>query len=321
MNLAKVRNTNEIIEAEELRFILKSEMPEFQCPDENCGAILVAASYLDHNKQRPHFKTSKGSEHSQKCKFSTYAKLLEVGGKRKITFEEFENMPVPTKLIKPKQKTENELFKSASGIDLDENLTSTRKGKSGDFEKGGNSFKSVTTISQITDFYLSCPFNRDIKLNILGTEKEYMYWFKRIQKPNSVAKYQGTQIFFGQLHTNMGYIRKSENEILIKLFECEEWVDNTSSSLTQNKKTQKNPFFARINTENLTERKKTKILNELKYATQEQKEAHKNGKSSKKKAYLFFIGEAPNIENPYTFNVLEGYLCARFAEIKKTNIH
>ena len=61
-----------------------------------------------HNKQRPHFRTLRNNDHSKTCKYSEFARILELGGQRKITFEEFENLPVPTRLISPKEKGINE---------------------------------------------------------------------------------------------------------------------------------------------------------------------------------------------------------------------
>ncbi len=229
-------------------------------------------------------------------------------------------MPYPSRLISPEKiKKEEKTIKQNDNIVIEETTGKKRK-ITNDFEESANSNRAVTTISQIVDFYLSCPLNREFDLDLLGTKKAYMYWFKRIQKSKQKAKYKGQCIYFGQLHTNMGYVRKTDSEILIKLYECEEWVRNTGTSLSFNKTEQKNPFFVKINIENLSAHKISRILKELQYAIQDQKDAHNKNKDGKKKAYLFFLGEAPSKENPNIFNVIDGYICARFTEIKPTKL-
>ncbi len=315
MNQARDRKTSEIIEAEELKLIPQSDISEYECIDEQCKISLIPCSFKPSNKNRPYFKSPKNINHSDKCRFSEYLKLLEQGHKRKLELTEFENMPYPSRLISPqKVKTEEKTTKQDDNTVIEETTGKKRK-STNEFEESASSNRAVTTISQIVDFYLSCPFNRDFELDLLGTKKAYMYWFKRIQKPKEIAKYKGQCMFFGQLHTNMGYVKKTENEIVIKLFECEEWVKNVGNSINSQKSEQKNPFYVKINTEELSAHKVSRVLNELKYAIQDQKDAHNNNKQGKKKAFLFFLGDAPDAENPFTFNVIGGNLSARFTEI------
>jgi hypothetical protein len=318
MNQARDRKTNEIIEAEELKLIHLTDISDYECIDENCKIQLIPCSYKPSNKNRPYFKSPKNINHSDNCRFSEFLKLLEQGHKRKLELTEFENMPYPSRLISPKKiKTEEKTTKQDDNIIIEETTGKKRK-STNEFEESANSNRAVTTISQIVDFYLSCPFNRDFELDLLGTKKAYMYWFKRIQKSKQIAKYNGQCIYFGQLHTNMSYVKKTESEILIKLYECEEWVRNTGTSLAFNKSEQKNPFYVKINIENLTSHKISRILNEFQFAIQDQKDAHNNNKDGKKKAYLFFLGEAPVDKDSFTFNVIEGNISARFTEIKPT---
>ena len=318
MNQARDRKTNEIIEAEELKLIHLTDISDYECIDENCKIQLIPCSYKPSNKNRPYFKSPKNINHSDNCRFSEFLKLLEQGHKRKLELTEFENMPYPSRLISPKKiKTEEKTTKQDDNIIIEETTGKKRK-STNEFEESANSNRAVTTISQIVDFYLSCPFNRDFELDLLGNKKMYMYWFRRIQKPIKIANYNGVSIYFGQLHTNTGYFRQSENEILIKLYECEEWIENSSNSLALNKREQRNPFYVKICIKDLTHHKRSRILNELKYAIQEQREAHQNNKQGRKKAFLFFLGEAPNVENPYVFNVFDTHICARYTEIKPT---
>ncbi len=84
MKIARIKDTKEPIEAEELKFIEEDNMPEFICADENCAVPLVPALYKNHNKQRPHFRILRNNDHSKSCKYSEFARILELGGKRKM---------------------------------------------------------------------------------------------------------------------------------------------------------------------------------------------------------------------------------------------
>lgn len=318
MNIARDTTTYELIEAEELRFIVKEDMPKFTCPDENCKVELVPASYLDHNKQRPHFRTLKGKEHSNECKFSKYAKLLEIGGKRKITFDEFENMPVPTKLIKPKPKKVDDKIAPSIVSDIDESSSYKRKGSTNSFDEGGNSFKSVTTISQITDFYLSCPFNRDIELNLLNKVQPYMYWFKRLKKTLDHNEPQEYNIYFGQLNQGKLTQLESDKEIKLQLYDCAGWKELETGPKSSKKQEQINPIFVTISKEKLSPNKVTRMKHEIEYALYEQKKVYTDKTRTKNKPYVFFIGRKKHIDNPYEYEVLEGYFVARYTEIKQT---
>lgn len=311
MHLARIKKTLEPIEAEELRFIKEDEMPEFICADENCAVNLIPASYKPHNKQRPHFRTLKNKDHTTECKFSIYTRILELGGKRKITFEEFENLPVPTKLIKSKTDKDDETIK----VNLEEDINEEdniikRTGSTGDFDEGGNNFKSVTTISQIVDFYLSCPFNRDIELSLFDKTKPYMYWFKRLKNTLYNKEPQEFKIYYGQLYQSSTMNSENENIIRLKMYDCEGWDDINKEQI--------NPMYVSIKKNKLSKIKLTKIKNEILFAKEEQLDSYKKNKKDKKKPFVFFIGQKTNDSIPYEYEVLEGYLVARYTEIKKT---
>jgi hypothetical protein len=316
MKLAKILDSNDIIEAEDLRFIAKNDMPKFVCPDMNCNTPLIAAAYTEDSKQRPHFRTLKNHKHSEKCQFSDYAKILELGGKRKLLLAEFEYLPIPTKLVPPKAKNESDKIKSTISNEIDEKRTATKRGVLDSFDEGGNNFRNVTTISRIVDFYIACPFNRDIKLDIFGSEKEYMYWFKRIRNIQGDI-IPDSKIFFGQLHQDRNAIEEKDSEINLRLYDCQAWDEERN---------QINPFFVSIPTTNLSKNKIARIKNEINFALQEQKNYYKNSASSenveneeqaKSKPYIFFLGKQ-NPTNRLQLLVQDGYLVSRYAQIRKT---
>jgi hypothetical protein len=319
MKIARLKNTNKPFEAEELKFLDEENMPEFICPDENCAVPLIPASFKSHNKQRPHFRTLRKNDHSKTCKYSEFARILELGGKRKITFEEFENLPVPTKLIIPKDKGKNEVVKSKNGESQDDNPDSIkRKGFNGDFDESGNNIKNVTTISQIVDFYLSCPFNRDIELTIFEEKKQYMKWFKRLQKTQRNKEPQELNIYFGQLHQD-NHLNIDGSEIIrMKMFDCEKWEKATDGYFNSVSKVQVNPFYVQIDPENISPHKLSRLKNEIEFARNEQTVAFKEGKQDKRKPFVFFIGKKIDINNPFEYKVLDNHLVARYTEIRDT---
>ncbi len=319
MKIARLKNTNEPFEAEDLKFLDEENMPEFICADENCAVLLVPASYKNHNKQRPHFRTLRKNDHSKKCKYSEFARILELGGKRKITFQEFENLPVPTKLIIPKDKGKNEVVKSKNGESPEENPDSkNRRGFNGDFDESGNNIKNVTTISQIVDFYLSCPFNRDIELTIFEEKKQYMKWFKRLQKTQRNKEPQELNIYFGQLHQD-NHLNIDGSEIIrMKMFDCEKWEKATDGYFNSVSKVQVNPFYVQIDPENISPHKLSRLKNEIEFARNEQTVAFKEGKQDKRKPFVFFIGKKIDINNPFEYKVLDNHLVARYTEIRPT---
>jgi hypothetical protein len=244
---------------------------------------------------------------------------LELGGKRKITFEEFENLPVPTKLIIPKDKGKNEVVKSKNGESQDDNPDSIkRKGFNGDFDESGNNIKNVTTISQIVDFYLSCPFNRDIELTIFEEKKQYMKWFKRLQKTQRNKEPQELNIYFGQLHQD-NHLNIDGSEIIrMKMFDCEKWEKATDGYFNSVSKVQVNPFYVQIDPENISPHKLSRLKNEIEFARNEQTVAFKEGKQDKRKPFVFFIGKKIDINNPFEYKVLDNHLVARYTEIRDT---
>lgn len=81
---ARINNTDEIIEAEDLK-VLDAKTFEFVCVDKNCNIPLIPSSFKENNKRRPFFKKYKNQEHSTKCSYSKYLHFLEIGKTRRLT--------------------------------------------------------------------------------------------------------------------------------------------------------------------------------------------------------------------------------------------
>lgn len=315
MNQARNKISGDVIDAESLKHLYEDGLPDYECIDEKCKIILVPCSFKPINKNRPYFKSLKGENHAKQCKFSEYLKLLEKARNRMLTAYELEDMPFPTKFKKLKQeKAENTTFKSTNIEQVQNGQVGTRKQASGEFVEILNKSKVVASISPIVDFYIKCPYNRGVALEIeIENEiKMYKYWFKRIQKPIATGNYKGKRIFFGRLHAGENKITESEKTIEITLFESESWEKGAYNKPAK----QMNPFIVSINKTLISKNKVSRIKNEINYVIEDKKTDFKAGQINKKKdAFIFFLGEAPTKNTPYKFNVLDGSLVSRYTQI------
>jgi len=316
MNQARDVKTGEIIDAESLKHLFEDGLSEYECIDEKCRIKLLACSYKPVNKNRPYFKSFKGEYHSKNCKFSEYLKLLEKAKNRALTEFELEDMPFPTKLKKVKSNIDNDtIVKTNSVENEDSSQVGLRSKASGEFVDVLNKSKVVASISPIVDFYIKCPYNRHMELEIEDVQKMYMYWFKRIEKPFAIGNYNGKNIFFGRLHTNRENITETEESLEITLFESEGWEKSDNGKPAK----QINPFIVSIDKTTISKNKVSRIKNEIDYAIEEKINAFKNNEVDKKKhAFIFFYGEAPTKDKHCKFKVIDGSLVARYAQIFPT---
>ena len=320
MNQARDKKRNLIIEAEELRLIKDVNHSNFECLDENCRVRLIPCSYRDENKKRPFFKLPKKRKHKESCRFSEYLKLLEEARKRRLEKRELKRFPYPA-ILKEKQNVEEK--------DIVANVSLSSVKSSGEFvvsesyewDNNGVSNRSVTSISQIVDFYLRCPDNRDLDLKIFGQVTPYRYWFKRIKEGNT-GQYKLRRIFYGRLSMKYNCIQNMEEEVIIELYECEDWMEPPirSWSSFENHKIQKNPYHVHVTKTKLSSHKVTRLLNELDFAINRQKEAFKAAEDSEKRAYVFFLADPPLKTSKYRFDVLSGFLVSRYEKFNRHDL-
>ena len=303
MNIARDKSTGEEIEAEELKNIHYVDSENYECIDNHCKIQLFPCSYKKHNKTRPYFKTSKTAEHAELCSFSQYTILLKKARGGDISKNGLIPYPYPSKLVIASKST----FKVDNDL-LDNSLNSRHQHRSVQRSSEATNHitgnRTVTAIGQIIDFYLNCPFNRDVSLDLLGKQTKYQYAFKRI-KGKSEGQYKGRKIYYGIMHLYIEAI-ETKNAIQIQLLECEDWV-NTGEA-----KSQKNPYKISIELDNLSVHKKARIINEIDFVKEEQIGMKQK---NKKYAFIFFLGDPPDTENPYTFKVYENYVVCRYDEI------
>lgn len=316
MNQAREIKTKEIIDAESLKHLFEEGLSEYECIDESCKIKLTPCSFKPTNKNRPYFKSLKGSSHSKTCKFSEYLRMLEKAKNRALTEFELEDMPFPSKFEKVKKRVDENIIYESTENDAElENTGRIRTKASGEFIETLNKSKIVASISPIVDFYLKCPYNRDVELEIENKRMMYMYWFKRIEKPISKANYKGKCIYFGKLHTDKTKIIDTKDTLEITLFECESWEKGNKNGSSK----QINPFKIVIDKNVISKNKLSRIRNEINYTIEEKIEAFKNREEHKKKhAYVFFLGDAPSNDKPYSFKTIDGTLVARYTQIYPT---
>ncbi|PKR81771.1 hypothetical protein CW751_00065 [Brumimicrobium salinarum] len=312
MYKAKNKKTNEVIEADELKVINNVSSIDFVCVDDKCAIPLIACSFQETNKKRPYFKKHSNQEHTDSCSYSEYLKLLEVGKTRRLTDLEFEKLDYPSKLVFSLPKVKDTLTLTSELLP-DSNSTAKKTISNGEFAEVANANRRVTSISQIVDFYLSCPFNRDVELDLLGVKMSYKFHFKRIYGENTGA-YIDNKIFYGRVSLNSIDSEVSdENYLYLKLFECEDWERN--NSLTSNNK-QINPYFLKINKEEISKYKINRILKEKETVSNLSKNDYRINKKHGREAWVFFIGRKPSLKNLYEFEVVNGFITFRYTIVQ-----
>lgn len=314
MYKAKNKKTNEIIEADELKVINNVSDINFVCVDDKCAIPLIACSFQETNKKRPYFKKHSNQEHTDSCSYSEYLKLLEVGKTRRLTDLEFEKLDYPSKLVFSLPKVKDTLTLTSELLP-DSNSTAKKTISNGEFAEVANANRRVTSISQIVDFYLSCPFNRDVELDLLGVKMSYKFHFKRIYGENK-GDFIDNKMFYGKIYLNSIDSEINDGHFLyLKLFECENWEKN--KSLTIINKKQINPYFLKINKDEVSKYKINRILKEKETVSNLSKNDYRNNKKDGREAWVFFIGKRPNLKNQYQFEVVNGFITFRYTTIQQ----
>lgn len=313
MFTARIKYSDEIVEAEDLKVIENVRNLEFACVDKNCNIPLIPSSFLEKNKKRPFFKKFPNLEHSAKCAYSKYLQFLEIGKTRKLTELEFEKLEYPSQLVMVQLKPK-ESDTTTSDILPETESTSTKRISNGEFTDAAHSNRKVSAISQIVDFYLSCPYNRDVDLDLLGSKAPYIYQFKRIFGTNE-GKYLDNKIFYGIIDLkDIDSLRNTDDTVIIKLHECEKWEDNPRLVFPRKKRV--NPYFVKINKEEITKYKMSRILKERETVSNQSKNDYfKNLKKDNVEAYIFFLGKKPSAETPYIFEAINGFISFRYTKV------
>lgn len=313
MFTARIKYTDEIIEADELKVMENVQSLEFACVDKNCNIPLIPSSYKENNKKRPFFKKYKNQEHSTKCSYSKYLHFLEIGKTRKLTELEFEKLEYPSQLVISQPKI-REMDTTTSEILPEGESVSTKRISNGEFTDAAHSNRKVTAISQIVDFFLSCPYNREVDLDLLGTKAPYVYQFKKIYGPNT-DQYISNKIFYGAIDLkDLDSLTSKEDSMLIKLHECERWEDNPRSIFSSKRRV--NPYFLKINKAEITKYKMSRILTERETVLNQSKsDFFKKIKKDGVEAYVFFLGRKPAAETPYIFEAINGFVSFRYTKV------
>ena len=310
MNQARDISTDLIIDAEDLKSLEAVDKHNYECIDKNCRVKVIPSSYGITNKVRPYFKIHTNGTHTSKCSCSNFANLISQGKSRRLNIEEFVNNPYPEKLVIASPLKENVIKVIDEDSELVNITRSTKTNYSSDFDEASSTNKTVSALGQIVDFYLNCPYNRDFELNLLGTASNYQNAFMKINAGNIGKFKKEPKIYFGQLYLKYDSIKISDNLIMIKMYECQDWKDSNSLSY----KEQINPFFIKINTESFKKNKVSRLIKEMEYVKEEQKDILQSGIGRKKKAFIFFYGVQSN-DNEFLFEVQHGLMVCRLTEV------
>lgn len=312
MNIARDKTTGEVIDADDLRILGGNiDKHNYECVDKNCRVQMTACSFEPTHKQRPHFRAI-GVEHASECTYSEYHRLLNQGHKGRV---EFGKVPYPSRLVdtsKKEQVTPPSIKKEQAAAD-GSGRTITR---SDGWLETSDSNRNVSTINQIVDFYVACPYNRDFNLNVYETTQTYSRWFFRIpfNKPNDGKLYYERKIFRGTLSMKKDAVQEDDKKISIQLSECEKW----SNPVQGKSRDPINPYIIEIDKGTLSSYRISRVLNQLEMLRDEKIGDFKSGTDSNKDSWIFFLADPPNDDSPYHFRVIDGHLIARYVQIPDT---
>lgn len=310
MNQAKYKETGEPLDAEDLKIISDPKSIEFICAGDNCGVPVFPCSYRPENKPRPYFKVG-GIEHTSECTYSSFLDYLKIGYKGKLSTSDLVKMEFPSKLkLYTKPKTDD---KTQNRVENSEEQDSSRSKRifSDEFGDEKKSNKVVTTINKIVDFYLSCPYNRDVELDLLGTKKEYYKLFINVTTAKNVNSKE-LRIYYARFDFRKGgksLIKLDANNYMIKLFEGIK-KDDISDDYE--------PFHVLIKKDQISKAKFDRIKYEKSQVIQEYLIKYNPKKSTLEGAYIFFVAYPPTNGTPTIFDALHGMVVSRYTKILAT---
>lgn len=311
MNQARYKDTDELIDAEDLRNINNPKSIDFVCAGKNCEVPVYPCSFLPQNKPRPYFKI-RGFEHSTDCNYSSFLDYLKIGYKGRLTTSDLVKMDFPSKLRVLKKPLEiDEKQRRVDDFDPIDG-SGTKRNFINEFSDKKRSNKIVTSINQIVDFYLSCPYNRDVKLDLLGTELEYYKLFTNVTASKNIPTNQ-LRIYYAKLDFRTGgksLIRLNSNNYMFKLFEGVK-TKKTNYQVYE-------PFHVLIKKDELSKTKFNRIKYEKSQVISEYLAKFKANKKHSEGAYIFFVSFPPKNENPTIFEALHGMVVSRYTKISES---
>lgn len=306
MNRAVYIETNQIINAVELPYLNDINKMRFCCIDDNCATPVIPSAFKKGNKQIPHFRKLKGHEHDKKCKYALYNTVLSnAANGNRISNQDLIKVGYPTRFNIKLEKDEDIKISSIQKEGKNIQSKSSAKQKGSGFEFSNFKGKQVSAIDRIVDFYLNFPANRDVKIKIDGIECTYDELFKEIV---AGKKFKGkdNQFFYSKVMLNKEkLINKSLIEgykrIIIKLFAADFFEDGHRKN-----------YELIFNKDDLSKKKLSKILNSFNVAY----DKFKFESDKSKGLYVFFIGNAPQSKDDISFNLVNGYICFRYTNIR-----
>jgi hypothetical protein len=311
MNQARYKETGELIDAEDLRILNNPKSFDFICAGVNCGVPVYPCSFLPLNKPRPYFKI-RGVEHSTECGYSSFLDFLKIGNKGPLSSSDLVKMEFPSKLKVYKKPKEIEDKQKRVEDYNDTDGKGTKRNYVNEFSDEKKSNKVVTSINQIVDFYLNCPYNRDVQLDLLGTKLEYYKLFLNVTASSDVPKNQ-LRLYYAKLDFRKGgknLIRTDDNNYMFKLYE------QVKTKKTSYKEYE--PYHVLIKKDEISKTKFNRIQYEKSQVISEYLAKYRAKKNTLEGAYIFFVAYPPKLEEPTIFEVLHGMVVSRYTKIFDT---
>ncbi|WZL88757.1 hypothetical protein VS868_14260 [Salinimicrobium sp. 3283s] len=205
MNKARIKNTDEIVLAEELPKLFPNYKElVFVCVDNKCSIRMAPACIKKSSKRRPHFKKYRNQEHIDNCEYAVLNDLYQKGKDQKLTNIQINKIGYPSVFhIKEKFEYDENEAHIEKNDNIDEGITGRGEiARLYEFDSENIKFdrrNKVQSIDRIVDWYLGFPYNRDVEIEIKGNRIEYQYFFKKIKQNTHSSQLHNERIFYGRI--------------------------------------------------------------------------------------------------------------------------
>ncbi len=284
METARDRVTREIVEADDLKLLAHVDTYGYVCHGHECGIQVFPRSYRPENLLRAHFFAK--TAHTATCDV-TGEDDLRARGKKGSIAKELETSPglSPASLrLIDTRVVMSPLAVPGGGNSRGGSCSAT----SGEARHKPAGRRAANSIRPICRAFLEFPYDRHLPLHIDGINTTtYQTVFKRLRS-EGIKTFPQQRIFYEKLA--WGVAQESEDGLLIPL-DAGEW---------ENKRLVR-PYRALVQWADWSQTARTRLINELELARQENMAAEKAG--VKEKTFLFFIGvQSPDELSQFVVN-------------------
>lgn len=265
--------TKATVEAEQLWMIDEVDKDGYSC--RGCSVKAIPCSYQPHNKVRPYFKVI--GKHDSDCDVEGEEKLVGKGKNERLSTARGDfPIPYPSKLVLRDYRPVLDPDPAPAPAILHIDGNDGSRGRSSNGKNDSTRGREANTIRPICRSFINYPHDRDLPLSIPGIEgATYISIFKKLNW-GGLQAYPGQKLLYSAIRWN-------------KAVETDEYLEVLLDAGVREGGKLKVGHKIHIDWSNWSKAKRTFVKNDLETARLEAIE--ESEKKSKKKAYLFFIGQ------------------------------